>query len=400
MRIYRQAGNIKAALFVGGILLVSGLFIYTQSIIDDLRSESRETVALYARLIAKGVTDADDNELDFVFREIIQKVTFPIIHSDADGTPVNWRNVGDDQDVDIDLARQLMAEMDSHNEPIPLSVTVEGEAGSEPLEFQLGHLHYGDSVLIRRLRMLPYIEIGAVALFIFFGFSGFQVIRKTEKQHIWFGMARETAHQLGTPVSSLMGWVERLKDHPGESTALAADMDADVVRLQEISERFSRMGSVPKMEPVAVGPMLGNLKTYFQRRLPANSKEIVLHVESGDETAESSPTLLTWALENLIKNAIDSIDRAGGEVVLTAEKVGGEVSIIVKDNGRGISRRDWKNIFRPGYTTKERGWGVGLSMVQRIVEDFLRGKIAIKESEVGKGTSIELRLPGASDTPK
>ena len=397
MRIYRLAGNIKVALFMGGILLIFGLFVYTQSIIDDLRNESRETVALYAQLIAKGVTDADDNELDFVFREIIQKVTFPIIHSDVDGKPVNWRNVGYYQNANFDVATKLMAEMDSQNQPIPLVVTLDDEAGGEPLQFQLGHLHYGDSVLIRRLRMLPYIEIGAVALFIFFGFSGFQVIRKTEKQHIWFGMARETAHQLGTPVSSLMGWVERLKDHPEESFQLAVDMDDDVIRLQEISERFSRMGSVPKMGPVAVRPILEDLKSYFERRLPANSKEIVLRVESGDETAEASPTLLTWALENLVKNAIDSIDKAGGEVILSSEKVDSVVSIIVKDNGRGVSRRDWKNIFRPGYTTKERGWGVGLSMVQRIVEDFLSGNIVIKESEVGKGTSIEVRLPCASE---
>lgn len=395
MRIYRQAGNIKAALFLGGVLLISGLFVYTQSIIDDLRRESRETVALYARLIAKGVTDADDNELDFVFREIIQKVTFPIIHSDADGTPVNWRNIGDDQNVDVDVAKKLMAEMDSQNRPIPLVVRLNGDAGSEPLEFQLGHLHFGDSVLIRRLRMLPYIEIGAVAFFIFLGFSGFQVIRRTEKQHIWFGMARETAHQLGTPVSSLMGWVERLKDHPEESPQLAADMDADVIRLQEISERFSRMGSVPKMGPVAVEPMLEDLKSYFERRLPTNSKGIVLRVESGDVTVKASPTLLTWALENLIKNAIDSIDKEPGEVTLKSEVVRSDVRITVKDNGRGISRRDWKNIFRPGYTTKERGWGVGLSMVQRIVEDFLNGAIEIKSSEVGKGTAIEILLPSA-----
>ncbi len=383
---------------MGGILLISGLFVYTQSIIDDLRSESRETVALYAQLIAKGVTDADDNELDFVFREIIQKVTFPIIHSDVDGKPVNWRNIGDDQNVNIDVATKLMAEMDSQNQRIPLAVTLDAEASGEPLQFQLGHLHYGDSVLINRLRLLPYIEIGAVALFIFFGFSGFQVIRKTEKQHIWFGMARETAHQLGTPVSSLMGWVERLKDHPEESSQLAGDMDDDVVRLQEISERFSRMGSVPKKEPVAVRPILEDLKSYFERRLPANSKEIVLKVESGDETVEASSTLLTWALENLVKNAIDSIDKAAGKVMLSSEKVGKNVSIVVKDNGRGISRRDWKNIFRPGYTTKERGWGVGLSMVQRIVEDFLAGNIVINESEVGKGTSIKVTLPSASET--
>ena len=219
------------------------------------------------------------------------------------------------------------------------------------------------------------------------------MIRNTEKQHIWFGMARETAHQLGTPVSSLMGWVERLKDHPEESSQLASEMDTDVSRLQEISERFSRMGSVPKMEPVEIRDFLENLKSYFERRLPSGAKEMVLSVDSQEVTAKTSPTLLSWVLENLIKNAIDSIDKGDGKVTLKSEKMDNDVSISVSDNGRGIARRDWKNVFRPGYTTKERGWGVGLSMVKRIMEDFLDGSIQIKSSEVGKGTTIEIRLP-------
>ena len=396
MRIYKQAGNIKGALFLGAVVLITGLFIYTQSIINDLRNESREAVSLYAQIIAKSVTSADDNELDFIFREIILKVTFPIIQSDIDGNPVNWRNIGNDDEMDKVKVQQMMVAMDSQNNPIPLVVTLEGETGFQAQVYELGHLHFGDSVLIRRLKMLPYIEIGAVALFIFFGFSGFQVIRKTEKQHIWFGMARETAHQLGTPVSSLMGWVERLKDHPEESSQLALEMDTDVQRLQEINERFSRMGSVPKMEKVEVKTVLEDLKSYFQRRLPSSAENVILRVKSQDATVTTSPTLLTWVLENLIKNAVDSIDKESGKVTLRSEIMDTEVSITVNDNGRGIVRRDWKNVFRPGYTTKERGWGVGLSMVQRIVEDFLEGSIQIKSSEIGKGTSIEIRLPHVS----
>jgi len=396
MRIYKQAGNIKGALFLGAVVLITGLFIYTQSIINDLRNESREAVSLYAQIIAKSVTSADDDELDFIFREIILKVTFPIIQSDIDGNPVNWRNIGNDDEMDKVKVQQMMVAMDSQNNPIPLVVTLEGETGFQAQVYELGHLHFGDSVLIRRLKMLPYIEIGAVALFIFFGFSGFQVIRKTEKQHIWFGMARETAHQLGTPVSSLMGWVERLKDHPEESSQLASEMDTDVQRLQEINERFSRMGSVPKMEKVEVKTVLEDLKSYFQRRLPSSAENVILRVKSQDATVTTSPTLLTWVLENLIKNAVDSIDKESGKVTLRSEIMDTEVSITVNDNGRGIVRRDWKNVFRPGYTTKERGWGVGLSMVQRIVEDFLEGSIQIKSSEIGKGTSIEIRLPHVS----
>jgi hypothetical protein len=173
-------------------------------------------------------------------------------------------------------------------------------------------------------------------------------------------------------------------------------MNTDILRLQEINERFSRMGSVPRMETVEVKTVLEDLRSYFQRRLPSSAENVILRVKSQDVTVTTSPTLLTWVLENLIKNAVDSIDKESGEVTLRSEIMDTEVSITVNDNGRGIVRRDWKNVFRPGYTTKERGWGVGLSMVQRIVEDFLEGSIQIKSSEIGKGTSIEIRLPHAS----
>lgn len=399
MRIYRQAGNIKAALFFGAFFLVAGLFLYTQSIIDDLRSESRETVSLYARLVATGVTSADDSELDFIFREIIQKVNFPIIQSDISGNPVIWRNLGNDESITTEDARKMMSAMDIQNEPILLTITMTGEVGDQPEKFELGKLHFGDSVLIRRLQLLPYIEIGAVALFIFFGFSGFQIIRNTEKQHLWFGMARETAHQLGTPVSSLMGWVERLKDHPEESLQLAMEIDTDVIRLQEISERFSRMGSVPKMEQVDVDSLLEALKAYFERRLPKSAKDLVINTVSADSSVKASPTLLSWALENLIKNSIDSLENQVGKITLSSKVVGANVVISVSDNGKGIPKRDWKNVFRPGYSTKERGWGVGLSMVKRIVEDFLNGSIEIKLSGIGKGTTIEIRLPEVINEP-
>ncbi len=395
MRIYRQAGNIKAALFLGGFILIACLFIYTQSIINDLRDESRKTVSIYAQLVATGVTSAGDSELDFIFREIIQKVNFPIVHSDREGKPVIWRNLKNDDSISIEEVKKMIIAMDFQNKPIPLVITMKNEDNNQLQRFELGQLHFGDSVLIRRLQLLPYIEIGVVALFIFFGFSGFQLIRNTEKQHLWFGMARETAHQLGTPVSSLMGWVERLKDYPEESSDLVLEMDTDLVRLREISERFSRMGSVPKMQAVSVTPLLKDLKKYFERRLPQKMKGLIIYTSKNNYSVIASPTLLTWALENLIKNSIDSIEDKNGSIDLSCNAHGNEVAIVVKDNGKGIAKRDWKNVFRPGYSTKERGWGVGLSMVQRIVKDFLNGTIEIKSSQVGKGTSIEIRLPSA-----
>lgn len=393
MRLYRQVGNIKAALFGGAVVLISGLLLYTQSIIEDLREESRETVSLYARLMAKGLTEATDSELDFVFREIIQKVEFPIIYSDREGTPVNWRNLPGEEEWDQESVSKIMKEMDSQGEPIPLVVSLESPDSETKMEVVLGHLHYGDSALIRTLRILPYVEIGAVAVFILLGFIGFQVIRKNEKQHIWLGMARETTHQLGTPVSSLMGWLQRLRDHPGDSAWISEQMAADVARLRQIGDRFARMGSHPPMKRIDIKDVLSEAADYLEKRLPQTGKNMELNVEGVRSVyVEAIPTLLSWAIENLLKNAIDAIDKPTGVITVRSLPEGREAVVLIEDNGKGIARRDWKNVFRPGYTTKERGWGLGLSLTRRIIEEHLRGTVRIRSSEVGKGTMFEVRL--------
>ncbi|MEE9166092.1 MAG: HAMP domain-containing sensor histidine kinase [Candidatus Neomarinimicrobiota bacterium] len=394
MRLYRQAGNIKAALFVAAVVLVAGLLFYTQSVIRDLRQESRETVSLYARLIAKGITDESDTELEFVFREIIQKVSFPVIHSDPDGIPVNWRNLPGNGELELKYVKRIMRDMDSQNVPIPLEITVPAVGPKAAERIVVGHLHYGDSGLIRQLRLLPYAEIGAVALFILLGYGGFQVIRRNEKQHIWFGMARETAHQLGTPVSSLMGWLERLRDYPEEANNVSGQMETDIARLRQISDRFARMGSSPSLEEVDLKDLISGTVDYFRRRIPQTSKNIVLNVnEEKSVTVRGTPVLLTWVLENIVKNAIDSIDKPTGEVSIGVAQQGMKAVISVRDNGKGIPKRDWKNVFRPGYTTKTRGWGLGLSLAKRIIEDFQRGTISVRWSEMGKGTVFEITIP-------
>lgn len=393
MRLYRQAGNIKAALFAGAVLLVGGLLFYTQSIIKDLREESRETVSLYAKLMAKGLTEATDTELDFVFREIIQKVKFPIIYSSRDGTPVNWRNLPESKEWDVESVSRIMRQMDSQGEPIPLMVTVESPDGEGPQEMILGHLHYGDSALIRTLRILPYVEIAAVALFIFVGFIGFQVIRRNEKQHIWMGMARETTHQLGTPVSSLMGWLERLRDHPEELPRISGQMSADVERLKQIGDRFARMGSKPAVERIDIRTVLSDVADYVGKRLPQTGKNVRLNVEGVQSVhVDGIPTLLSWAVENLLKNAIDAIDKPEGLITVRTLREGPDAVILIEDNGKGIPRRDWKNVFRPGYSTKERGWGLGLSLTRRIIKEHPNGGVRVRSSEVGRGTVFEVRL--------
>ncbi len=393
MKLYRQAGNIKAGLFLVALLLIVGLFIYTQGIIEKLREENRETVSFHVKLFVKGIAEAEGEELDFIFREIIQPISFPIVIADVEGNPQHWKNLPSNDDLTLDNVREHLQKMAEENVPIPLIINLDEFGKAKDLE--LGFIYFGDSTLISQLRVLPYIEIGMVTFFIILGFIGFQVIRNNEKRHIWFGTARETAHQLGTPVSSLMGWLDRLVEHPEESARLAEEMTKDVNRLQSISDRFARMGSRPKLERIEVQQLLDETADYFRDRLPSNKSVTIDVSDAGDVEILGTPTLISWALENLVKNAIDSLDKSEGKVSLSAVQDGKHVVMEIADNGKGIRRRDWKNVFRPGYSTKEHGWGLGLSLVRRIIEEFQNGTIYISSSDRGVGTTFKIRIPSA-----
>jgi len=389
MWIYKQLSNIKTALFVIAMFMIAYLFFYNQSIIKDLRNDSRKTMNLYAQLIVKGITEIDDMELDFVFSEIIQKVTFPIIQSDTLGNPIIWKNLNYKSDLSVKELKKIISSMNIQNQPIPLEINI-----NQKESFKIGYLHYGDSLLVKRLQILPYVQLFSISLFILLGFVGFQIIRRAEKQNIWFGMARETAHQLGTPVSSLMGWIQRLKDHPKESIKLIFDMEADVERLNEISRRFSKIGSTPKFEVININDMLIDIIEYFNRRLPADEMiKINLEVNPKEIEILSSFVLLKWTIENLIKNAIDSIHTKQGLIQIKVKLVENKIILILKDNGIGIPRKDWKNIFRPGFSNKKQGWGIGLSMVKRIVKDLLKGDVKVESSNSKTGTSMKIILP-------
>ena len=387
MWVYKQLKNIKTALFFIAMAMIISLFFYNQSIINSLRNDSRKTMNLYAELIVKGITESNDVELDFVFSEIIQKVTFPIIQSDTSGNPVIWKNLNDENTLSKKDLKKIILSMNNQNNPISLEIKINNEK-----KFKIGYLHYGDSLIVKRLQILPYIQLIAVSFFILFGFIGFEIIRKAEKQNIWFGMARETAHQLGTPVSSLMGWIERLNDHPKDVNKLISDMKADVNRLNEISRRFSKIGSKPKFELISLNKLLIDLIHYFKRRLPKDEIKIKLEIQSNEIEIFTSLVLLKWSIENLIKNAIDSIVNKKGLILIQVKIDLKNVVILIKDNGNGIPKKDWNNIFRPGFSSKKQGWGIGLSMVKRIVEDFLLGTVKVESSSKKNGTSMKVIL--------
>ncbi|MEE8336037.1 MAG: HAMP domain-containing sensor histidine kinase [Candidatus Neomarinimicrobiota bacterium] len=386
MTWFRHIGNIKIGLLFLALVIIGSLLWYSQWIVNRIRDDNREIVSLYAEIIANTVNEKSDENLNFIFDEIIKKVRFPIIYSDPDNNPIYYRNLPENLSSAALLKEQKS--MDIQNSPIILEYLLNGDS-----KFTLGYLHYGDSALIRQLEWLPYLEIGGIALFILLGFAGFNVIRNSEKQNIWVGMARETAHQLGTPVSALLGWVERLKSHPEDQEEIAGEMITDLRRLDQVSERFSKIGAKSAFQKVNMNLLADDVAAYLLKRLPSLGKNISLEIIHQEEVnIMGNGVLISWALENIIRNSIDALGKNKGKITVIILPLNPGAVLRIEDNGTGIDKSEWKNIFRAGFSTKSRGWGMGLSLVKRIVVDIHGGYIHVVESSKNKKTVMEARF--------
>ena len=387
MITYTAGTKIKIGLLFFGLALVAGTIFYSNSIVVQLREDNRQIVTVYSRIIAKTINEENDANLGFVFDEIIKKVQFPIIYTDGSNIPLYFRNL--DQDLDQKEILGLVKSMDQNNDPIPINYF---DTNSDQV-ILLGYLHYGDSILIQKLRWLPLLEIFMVAIFIFIGFLGFNSIRENEKRQIWVGMARETAHQLSTPISALIGWVERIKSHPNDALNTANEMKSDMVRLEQIAERFSQMGSKSVLKRISINNLIDVQIKYLRKRIPSLGKDTELNVSKDkDIFIKGNEILLGWAIENIIRNGIDSIKSSKGKVDITVTKEGNYACLDITDNGIGINKKDWKNIFKPGFSSKKRGWGLGLSLVKRIINEIHHGTIKVISSTIGGGTTIQIKL--------
>ncbi len=386
MNLYRNTANIKAALFIAGFIMIVGLILYTQNIVKQLREDNREIVKLYAELVADVAAQQGDENLDFIFRNIIQNIRFPVVQTNLDDEPVSWRNI-EFADKPGKLT-SIQHTMDKQNEPIAL-IYINPETGDSLI---FGYLHYGDSRLINRLIWLPFQGIAAVTLFILLGFIGFTVIRNNEKRHIWIGMAKETAHQLGTPVSALMGWVDRLKNKPEDVNNIAEEMEKDLRRLNQISGRFSDMSKGPAPEKINLHMLVQEVSDYLDRRIPSSVDIQIINRVDEKVFVKLRVNLFAWVLENMIKNSLDAIGANEGSIEIWNVEESNRVTLYLKDTGKGIPKKDWKNVFRPGYSTKSYGWGLGLSLANRIVEDINGGRIFILDSSPSKGTVIGIHF--------
>ena len=389
MTIYKQTNTIKRILLFLAIVMILSLLWYSQQIVHKLRADLNNQVRFYAGVYARAAIEESDQDFSFIFDEIIRKSSIPmIISAELDKTPTAWRNVGiEDTDTSPEAVTKLekiMAEMDSANEPISLKYK----------NYNLGYIHYGDTKLIRQLITLPYIEISVVALFIFLGYMGFQVIRGSEKRSIWVGMAKETAHQLGTPLTSLLGWIELLRsDLPDNENV--NEMARDVQRLEKITNRFSRIGSTPAAERISIKKTIQEAVDYYHRRLPQLGPGVSIEFQpENDYNVTIIKDLFGWAIENLIKNAIDAVPQTNGKIQIVFGLIKNDnwLAIDVIDNGKGIRSKDKKNIFRPGFSTKKRGWGLGLSLTKRIITEYHHGKLLVAESRPNEKTVMRIML--------
>jgi anti-sigma regulatory factor (Ser/Thr protein kinase) len=393
-----QSSELKVALLIFAFAIVAGTLWYTHTIVRDLEANQKHIASVFVKSIDYiGSNKTQPGDYSFVLEEVINNIDFPLILSDAADEPLqpyslNVKNIALDSSLSPNEQRlylkKLMAEMDEMNPKIRSEI-------SESLI--LNYVHYGESKLITRLRLLPYIEISVVALWILIGYISFSYIKRSEQSSIWVGMARETAHQLGTPISSMMGWVELLKHQTGTSDPKIIetlhDMDNDLQRLQKIASRFSRIGSKPDLKDEDLVEVIERVLQYFQRRIPQTGKKVQLSLEyKSPIIVQINSELFEWVIENLIKNGLDAIENGSGRITISLSERQKSVNIDVTDTGKGIDMTYRKEVFRPGFSTKKRGWGLGLSLSQRIIETYHSGKLTLKDSKPGIGTTFRIKL--------
>jgi len=391
----------KGFLLFGMVAVISLFIFFNQSIVAGLREDSARISQAYARLIQFGASEATDpGVIDFIFENIITKVNFPIIVTDKYGNPAAW--TGDIEPVDTTLVSrnkllEYIKEFDEQNPPI--QITSEGEV--------ISILHYGDSRLIKQLQLIPVVEISVVGVFILVAFVGIRHIQQSEQRSIWVGMAKETAHQLGTPLSSLIGWVELMKLKFNEGVINIRDgtkecdfedmtsrMLNDLKRLDRIATRFGQIGSIPELEKHDLNAIVDETVGYFKLRIPSSG--LAITAKYGElPRAKVNVELMSWVIENLVKNSLEATNPRTGFIKLTTgiDESGRKIIITVEDNGRGIPPSEHKKIFAPGFTTKKRGWGLGLTLARRIVEEYHGGRIYLRSSEPGIKTIFAVEIP-------
>ena len=375
--------QVKIILVVAAVLIAVASLLVSHFLVNDLSKEERGKMEVWAQAL-HSLNEADeDADLTLVLSVMEGNNTIPVIVLDKEGHVADYRNIEIEGKNAADTAayvERMGQRMKADNRYIKIQI-------GDSTDYQL--VCYDDSVMLKRLAAWPYVQLGIVLIFVVVALFALLSSKRAEQNKVWVGLSKETAHQLGTPISSLMAWTEMLKEnYPNDE--LLPEMDKDVKRLERIAERFSKIGSVPEPVESSMNEVLRHVIEYMNRR---TSQKVQIESQMPDEDVivKMNASLFEWVIENLCKNAVDAMEGTG-TITLSLVKEEKYVIIEVRDTGKGIRKKDIKNVFTPGFTTKKRGWGLGLSLAKRIVEEYHRGRIFVKSSEIGKGTTFRIEL--------
>jgi len=382
--IYSKKQRWKQILLVSAVLIGVGSLWYTNQLVKNIEITERQKMEVWAEAI-RIVSSADlETELAFPFSVIEKNTHIPVILTDADGEIISHKNLDSLKAENPKFLYRQLEHAREENDSLVIDLG--------PDEYQL--LFYRDSFLLRQLIFFPYVQMGVIILFILVSYIAFNASRTAEQNEVWTGMSKETAHQLGTPISSLIGWVELLKDKDLDPSIIY-EIQKDTSRLEKITDRFSKIGSRPAMKETDLSAILKESLDYIKNRGPHNITYL-LDLPSKPIRISLNETLFEWVIENLLKNATDAIS-GDGRVILHAVDIENSVIVDVEDSGKGIAKSRFRTIFKPGYTTKKRGWGLGLSLSKRIIESYHHGKIYVFSSDPNDSTIIRIILKRQED---
>lgn len=377
--------QMKILLVLMAIFIAVASLVASHLLTKDLYDEEHKKVEIWAEAMHTLNKDDENSGMNLVLKVIEDNTTIPVIVLDAHGEVQIFRNIkvkAKDYNDSIQKITILGKSMKKAGRSIRIYI-------SDSSKNDFIDVCYDDSLMLKRLATYPYVQLGVVLIFVVIAIFALLTSKRAEQNKVWVGLSKETAHQLGTPISSLMAWTEVLKEsYPNDD--LIPEMDKDVKRLQLIADRFSKIGSFPEPVPSSLNEVMNHVIDYMDRRT-SNKVKMVKVFPPEDIIVKINASLFEWVIENLCKNAVDAME-GSGRITLFMNDEGERIAIEVSDTGKGIRKKDIANVFRPGFTTKQRGWGLGLSLAKRIVEEYHRGKIWVKSSEIGKGTTFRIEL--------
>lgn len=377
---------VKISLVIAAVVISVASLMVSHYLTLDLSQEERSKMETWATAM-RALSKADENtDLELVLKVINENNTIPVVVMDSKGNAQFFRNIevkGKDYADSLKNATALGRILLNENKNIRISI----DDGNHS---DYINVCYNDSLMLKRLHVYPFVQLGVVMLFVVVAIFALLTSKKAEQNKVWVGLSKETAHQLGTPISSLMAWIEILKENYPQDE-LIPEMDKDISRLQLIADRFSKIGSTPEVTPDNLNMVITHVAEYMDTRTSKKIK-IIRNLPENDIIVNLNAALFEWVVENLCKNAVDAMGGESGSITLSIRDYNEKVAVEVADTGRGIKKKDLGNVFRPGFTTKKRGWGLGLSLAKRIVEEYHKGRIYVKSSELGKGTTFRIEL--------